>query len=105
MKVGDNVKFEYGGVTIVAEKEEPNDHGHSWGAAIYLGECEWHEFEGSGVFNTLEEVLNYMMLIVDRDFPRTDYSQGLDSHDYQRMSPEDVAEHKDFYINAFELEP
>ena len=102
----DKATFEarYRGIEIIVEEENPDEEGYIWSGHIYLGCGEWHEFEGSGLFGSAEDLLEYMKTIVDRDFPIVPSKQDLDSHDYQRIGPEDVDRYKHPHISGFEIE-
>lgn len=52
---------------ILVEKEEKDSDGKAYSCAIYLGNCEWHEFEGSGLHFTPQEAIIFCQNIIDRD--------------------------------------
>ena len=65
------VKYvEYKGVDIFIEEEQADEDGNRYSGIIYVGNGgwgDWHEFEGSGLYMSIDDAVEYCKFIIDRD--------------------------------------
>ena len=59
--------IKYKGVDIFVEKETPDEDNNTYSSIIYCGKGNWHEFEGSGLFATTSDAVDYSKYVIERD--------------------------------------
>lgn len=64
----EDLTVSYRGVVIELEREEEDEDGNTISFGLrYSNSMDWHEFEGSGLFMTMEDAIEYAKEIIIRD--------------------------------------